>query len=69
MGIRKMLEILVIFGGVKGDNGDKGVKGVKGDKGDKANSSDYENINKSIGLYLPKERSDYLPITTFIYLK
>jgi hypothetical protein len=56
MGIRKMLEILVIFGG------DKGVKGVK------ANSSDYENINKSIGLYLP-ERSDYLPITTFIYLK
>ncbi len=60
MGIRKMLEILVIFGG---DKGDKGVKGVK------ANSSDYENINKSIGLYLPKERSDYLPITTFIYLK
>ena len=57
MGIRKMLEILVIFGGVKG------VKGVK------ANSFDYENINKSIGLYLPKERSDYLPITTFIYLK
>lgn len=57
MGIRKMLEILVIFGG------DKGVKGVK------ANSSDYENINKSIGLYLPKERSDYLSITTFIYLK
>jgi hypothetical protein len=53
MGIRKMLEILVIFGG---------------DKGVKANSSDYENINKSIGLYLP-ERSDYLPITTFIYLK
>lgn len=60
MGIRKMLEILVIFGG---DKGDKGVKGVK------ANSFDYENINKSIGLYLPKERSDYLPITTFIYLK
>ena len=59
MGIRKILEILVIFGG------DKGVKGVKGVK---ANSSDYENINKSIGLYLP-ERSDYLPITTFIYLK
>ena len=59
MGILKMLEILVIFGG------DKGVKGVKGVK---ANSSDYENINKSIGLYLP-ERSDYLPITTFIYLK
>ena len=29
MGIRKMLEILVIFGG------DKGVKGVKGDKGGK----------------------------------
>ena len=63
MGIRKMLEILVIFGGVKGDKGVKGVKGVK------ANSFDYENINKSIGLYLPKERSDYLPITTFIYLK
>ena len=62
MGIRKMLEILVIFGGDKGDKGVKGVKGVK------ANSSDYENINKSIGLYLP-ERSDYLPITTFIYLK
>ena len=60
MGIRKMLEILVIFGE------DKGVKGVKGVK---ANSFDYENINKSIGLYLPKERSDYLPITTFIYLK
>lgn len=58
--MHKMLEILVIFGG---DKGDKGVKGVK------ANSSDYENINKSIGLYLPKERSDYLPITTFIYLK
>lgn len=57
MGIRKILEILVIFGG------DKGVKGVK------VNSFDYENINKSIGLYLPKERSDYLPITTFIYLK
>lgn len=54
MGIRKMLEILVIFGG---------------DKGVKANSFDYENINKSIGLFLPKERSDYLPITTFIYLK
>lgn len=60
MGMRKMLEILVIFGG---DKGDKGVKGVK------ANSFDYENINKSIGIYLPKERSDYLPITTFIYLK
>mgnify|MGYP003290547973 FL=1 len=60
MGIRKMLEILVIFGE---DKEDKGVKGVK------ANSFDYENINKSIGLYLPKERSDYLPITTFIYLK
>ena len=58
--MRKMLEILVIFGG------DKGVKGVKGVK---ANSFDYENINKSIGLYLPKERSDYLPLTTFIYLK
>ena len=38
MGIRKMLEILVIFGGVKGDNGDKGVKGVKGDKGDKTST-------------------------------
>lgn len=60
MGIRKMLEILVIFGG------NKRVKEVKEVK---ANSSDYENINKSIGLYLPKERSDYLPITTFIYLK
>ena len=63
---------MVIFGGDKGDKGvkgDKGDKGVKGVKGDKANSSDYENINKSIGLYLPKERSDYLPITTFIYLK
>ena len=47
MGIRKMLEILVIFGGDKGDKGDKGVKGVK------ANSFDYENINKSIGHYLP----------------
>lgn len=66
MGIRKMLEILVIFGGDKGVKGDKGDKGVKGVK---ANSFDYENINKSIGLYLPKERSDYLPITTFIYLK
>ena len=40
MGIRKMLEILVIFGG---DKGDKGVKGVT------ANSFDYENINKSMG--------------------
>lgn len=48
MGILKMLEILVIFGGDKEDKGVKGVKGVK------ANSFDYENINKSIGLYLPR---------------
>ena len=64
-----MLEILVIFGGVKGDKGVIEDKGVIGVKGVKANSFDYENINKSIGLFLPKERSDYLPITTFIYLK